>query len=280
MRLASIFSPLLTLALAAALLSTSACSSHFGSWQSSSTSVFGQSVSDENGVLKLNGTQLPFSRWVDVSLEVGAQAALELGTATDAIRVTGVAGTTAALRVQIHSEQEGDGDAVLKDGRLVATSTGGREVFINAIEGTLPATAELKLVSGTGEVQADSLSAAALQVSVGTGALTLRDCNTGSIKVKSGTGDITITQGASPSLDVESGTGSVSLSDWMGAEVSLTTGTGGLSLTRCSVEDLHCKSGTGDLLLDGGKLVRVDFTGGTGHVTQRNDAQVGSLTAR
>jgi len=300
MRRTSLLCRLSSLAVLTALLAGTGCVAHFGNWSGGSSDIFGQSVSEREGVLTVDGTPLKFERWVDVSADLAGGSKLELGTASDAIRVNGVAGTTATLKARLYSEIEGDGKAVIENGRLVARSQGGGKVFINAIEGTVPAGLALDVQSGTGPIEVSALSGEAnLYASSGTNTVRLRGCKTGPIKIDSGTGDVRLETVTTTTLGIENGTGDVFVEDTSAASANIESGTGDITLTRCKVTGvtelssgtgdtsltgcelttLKCASGTGDLTLDGGKLDRVEFSSGTGDLTQRNGVVIGSLSA-
>jgi hypothetical protein len=285
------------LAAAALLAGTSSCVFRIGGWGDSSD-VFGHSVSSDDGVLTVDGTPLPFDRWVEVSLDLASVPQLELGTATDVIRIQGVAGTTATLKARLYSEIEGDGAALIESGRLVARSQGGGKVFINAIDGSVPAAIGLKLTSGTGAIDVSALAGTApVSVDDGTGNATLRGSATGELKVSMGTGDLRVEDGEAPSLTVETGTGDVHLVRLKSSQSSIESGTGAVSLTGCELGTVRFESGTGSMRIDGGRLgtVRfesgtgglhvesgdlesVRFESGTGDITQSKGAMIGSIS--
>jgi Putative adhesin len=268
----------LSFVLCAALLGSSGCVFHFGDFHAGTADIFGQSVSTSDGVITVDGTKLPFNRWVDVTADLAGTEKVELGTASDTIRVSGAAGTTATLKAHLYSEIEGDGKGVFENGRLVARSQGNGVVFINAIEGTVPAGLALTVESGTGSIEVSALSGdRSVDLSNGTGDIALRRSSTGAVKAETGTGDILIEEGTAPSLTATSGTGSVALSRCHSPEVTVDEGTGDATLTGCECGAVEISSGTGDLVLDAGKYDRVHFSSGTGDLTQRNGVMVGSL---
>ncbi len=297
MRLTTPLSRLSSLVVLGSLLAGSGCVLHLGNWSDDSSEIFGHSVSGHDGVLTVDGTRLPFNRWVDMSAEYAGTETLELGTASDAIRVSGVPGSTVTLRARLYSEIEGDGTAVLEHGRLVARSQGGGKVFINAIEGTVPEGTALNVRSGTGEIEVSALAGeAALSMSDGTGTMTLHDCTAGpimldggtgdshvqrivagTVNAHSGTGDVVIEDLTATLVGIEIGTGDVSLARCHATRITLDAGTGDTSMTGCEAGVLKCESGTGDLVLDGGKYEDVRFSSGTGDLTQHNSVAIGSL---
>ncbi|HTE07053.1 MAG TPA: DUF4097 family beta strand repeat-containing protein [Planctomycetota bacterium] len=300
MRRTSLTTRLPSLALAAALLAGSGCVMHFGNWHESTSDIWGQSVSTDEGKLSVDGTLLPFDRWVDVTADLSGAAGVELATASDTIRVAGAAGTTATLKARLWSEIEGDGTAVFEGGRLLARSQGGGKVFINAIEGSIPAALALRAQSGTGMLDVSALAGdACVDLESGTGDVALRDSRVGEVTLHSGTGDkllkgvtgtafgidggtgdARLDDSTADSIHVKSGTGDAFLTGCHAPEAWVESGTGDVSLARCELGRSRVHSGTGDLLLDGGKLDDIEFDSGTGDLVQRGGVVIGSYRER
>jgi hypothetical protein len=189
----------------------------------------GGGLSERNGVLYKDGVALPNHRWVALQIPKEAKS-LSLEAATGDITL-GMG--EAAVEVQLFSEVENDGSVALVDGRPVVSSAGGHAVALNGVRGTVPATMQLTLDDGTGEVSLDGLKGAPrLHVKCGTGDILLHGTTLDDVTVESGTGDLKLEDCKLARLEAESGTGDIRL---RGTHV-----TGGL-----------IKSGTGDVILSG-----------------------------
>ena len=156
------------------LLCTTGCMVSLGGWGSSSSN----GVSVRNGTVYLNGTKLPFERWVDVNAEMGDASVAYLSTSTGPLALRGTTGSSVSLQALVHSELEGDGGAQFVAGKLELVKGQGKAI-INAIRGTIPNNVSVNLATGTGIIRlANMQGEGTLKLASGTGA-------TASAKVKS-----------------------------------------------------------------------------------------------
>jgi hypothetical protein len=266
---------------ALALIAAAGCSISVDGWSSSSSSIWGHDIEEHDGYLVVDRVRLDYERWDEVELSTADIGVMTIGTASDAVRLAGADGAhgrTARLRVHVYSELDGDGTIAFRDGRLMAVSERGK-VFINSVDGTIPADLDLAVATGTGSI---SLSGVAqdkqLTISTGTGDMRLEDVAPARLSVETGTGDLRVKGGGAQTLVVESGTGDVRLSGGRWGEVRVNSGTGDLFLEDCTTNDARLSSGTGDLILDGGTCGKVSIDSGTGDLSKRGGAEVRAVS--
>jgi DUF4097 and DUF4098 domain-containing protein YvlB len=262
--------------LACTLLAVPACVIHIGShgdWDfegptshsHSTSSVNGQMVETGDGEVSVDGTRLPYSRWVEATLEADPAAALHVQTASGSIQLTGGDGPS-HVSALVWSEFEGDGKVVIEKGELVARGERGK-TLIDEVRGQLPRGAALRADSGTGDVELHGFAGAPeLGLGSGTGHLLAHDCATTSLHAKSGTGDVRVEGGSGERLDAESGTGDINCRGAHFGQANLHSGTGDLEVTDCSFDRLQVDSGTGDATIRGGKIGELHHDMGTGEL--------------
>jgi hypothetical protein len=183
-----------------------------------------------DGVYTEDGVDLPYHRWVALALPDGTTH-LELTAGTQDMTL---AAGPAALEVQVFSEVENDGTVSLVNGKPVVTSASAHGVAIDGVRGGVPATMDLVLTSGTGDVRLGGLNGAP------------------HLRIKCGTGDIQLADAVLDDVSLESGTGDVELEGSKLAHLDAHCGTGDVRLRRGSqVAAGMIKSGTGDVVLSG-----------------------------
>src|SRR5690348_9873957 len=79
----------------------------------STTTINGQTVESGGDGFWVDGTRLPYSRWVDATLEADPAAALHVQTASGEIQLTGADGTP-HVSALVWSEFEGDGRVTIE----------------------------------------------------------------------------------------------------------------------------------------------------------------------
>ena len=250
------------------LLALPACMINLGAgWDD--VTVGGRSVSVKGNVLTVDGTDLNYSRWVDVGVADAGTGELHLATATGPIELAG-ASAGLVLQARLWSEFEGDGRVELRGGELVTTSDRGGVLLVNELKGTVPPAAPLKLESGTGPVTVSGLlGAPSFDGQTGTGELVLKGCEAREIQVESGTGALRLSDCKAGRIEISSGTGDVLLSGCDTDELKFESGTGDVELASCQVRTLHGETGTGDVLLRQCGLGTVSFESGTGDIVLR-----------
>ncbi len=236
----------------------------------------GVSVSDDAGVVSVDGVTLPHARWL--ALDVPADVTgLELASATREIRVsTAAPGEAARLEGQVFSEVEGEGALALLEGRLVATPTGAGRVLLNGVRGSVPAGIRLQTRCGVAltSVQAPH-GLAGLQARCGTGALELGGGPLGAVGLENGTGATTLSGVRATSVEGKSGTGAWRATDLACDELSVKSGTGSVDLAGVQCQRLRLETGTGDVKLDRCRSTSAFIESGTGDVTQSGDTDLG-----
>lgn len=288
--------PALTLATWLLPLLTCGCMVQVGSCNGSWSTSGGQSVSERDGHLVLDGMTLPYDRWVDVDLDADGVAQLDVQTATGGVELQGGEEKRCKLSVHVHSSVEGDGEVAIHDGKLEVRSQHDGKVFINDVKGSVPEEIGLVIGTGTGDVLVEhAAKGKALSIDTGTGDVTMRGSEPASLDVDVGSASVQLEQGGATSVRVDCGAGKVRIVDgqWgkiavdggatdlmaKGAKidsVSLDSGTGDLRLEGCTVDSARLDSGTGDLVIAGGSCKKASIDSGTGDIEVRDGAQVES----
>lgn len=236
------------------------------------TSQFGghSYSTDGQGVLSVDGVELPHKRWVALDLPAGG-GALRLDSPTEDTALSGSSDGASHLEVQIFSEVENDGEARVEAGRVVVTSAAGRKAVMNGARGTLAAGVRLELFSGTGDMLLENLAELGdFQADSGTGDVRLVSCGAGDVRIDSGTGDVRIEGLAGGKLEVDSGTGDVSVAASRLGSLDIATGTGDVGFRDCTSGRTAVESGTGDVTLQGtNDLGSPRYDLGTGSVETR-----------
>ncbi|MHC5212356.1 MAG: DUF4097 family beta strand repeat-containing protein [Planctomycetota bacterium] len=256
------------------------CMVSIDGWSSSSSSVWGQDVEVHDSYLVVDDVRLDHVRWEEVELSTEDVELMQVGTASEGVRLTGEDGATARLRVHLYSEIEGDGTVTFEGDRLMAVSDRGK-VFINSVEGTIPGDLDLKVATGTGEILLTSVATdRTLTISTGTGEMELAEVAPALLSVETGTGDLRAKGGGAETAVVESGTGDVWLSGGAWGEIRMESGTGDLVIKDCTTTAVRFTSGTGDLVLNGGACGKASIESGTGDLILRGDAVVEEIRER
>ena len=246
-------------------------------WGDSCTStVDGQSVRvSDGGVVSVDGVTLPYQRWVDVPVALGAGQLFHASTASGPIDLHGVDGA-GQLSVLLHSEFEGDGSVVLEDGRLQARDGQGK-VFADAVRGSLPRKLELSLSSGIGQIELRDFGGGPhIQVENGTGEVLVADCSAPAVELKSGTGDVRVERGQVDRFQASVGTSELTCQGGRFGDADVRAGTGDLSFLHCEIGHLQASAGTGDVILVGGSVDRLNHELGTGDLQLRGGVRIGS----
>ena len=286
--------PVLTLATWLLPLLTCGCMVQVGSCNGSWSSINGHSVSEHDGKLVVDGVQLDYDRWVDVDLDAGSLAQLDVQTATGPVELQGVEAKSCKLSVHVHSAVEQDGEVEISNGKLEVKSQHGGKVFINGVKGSVPEEVGLVIGTGTGDVLVEhAAKGKALSIDTGTGDVTVRGSQPASVDVDVGAAGVRLEQGGAASVTVDCGSGDVHIVDgeWgkitvdggstdlrlEGAKadsVKLDSGTGDLRLEGCTIKEARLDSGTGDLVIAGGSCKQASIDSGTGDIEVRDGAQV------
>jgi Toastrack DUF4097 len=269
--------------LACALLALPACVIRVGShgdWDfegptshgRSTTTINGQMVESSEGEIRVDGTRLPYSRWVEATLDAEPGAALHVQTACGAIQLTGADGPP-RVSALVWSEFEGDGRVTIEKGELIARGERGK-TLIDEVRGQLPRGAALRADSGTGDVELRGFAGATgLDLGSGTGDVLAHDCAAASLHARSGTGDVRVEGGTGEQLQAESGTGDVDCRGAHFGQANLHSGTGDLQVTDCSFDRLQVDSGTGDATVHGGHIGDLHHQLGTGTLHWKDAAR-------
>jgi Putative adhesin len=235
------------------------------------TSEFeGHKYGEKSGVLVVDGVPLPHKRWVQVDVPVGT-GSLRLAAATADIVLSGSPDSSSHLEVQLYSEVENDGSAILDGGKIVVRSTAGRLVIMNGARGTLAHGMRLDLGSGTGDLSLEGLPELSdLQLDSGTGDVRLTQCTAGDVRITTGTGDVHLAGLEAGRVEVDSGTGEAHLATCALSSLEVTTGTADVHFSECRSSRTEVESGTGDVLLEGqNDLGTTQYDLGTGQVRSR-----------
>lgn len=142
---------------------------------------------------------------------------------------------------------------------------------ISRAEITLPEeyAGKLTVVTGSGNVEADSLSCSSLSLTAGSGDIRLDQLDA-ALTVHTGSGNLQ-TCGCRGSLEFETGSGDVQAENQEGA-VRGSTGSGDVELPGGS-GSRAVKTGSGDVLLDcGGEAIQVETSSGDVHIRNLADA--------
>ena len=248
-----------TLLPAALLLATTGCGL--------SMHMQGFSVSDHDGRMFVDGVAVDHHREVSLQGQMDTDLRLVLNSATGLIDVVGGPGDTYELVVDLYSEFEGDGEVVLEDGQLTTDSELGGKLLVNGIRGRLPQGINLEVEAGTGQVLITSfIGAAEVRVSTGTGDVQLTSCDLGSLRVQSGTGEVGTQDVSSDRVRLKLGTGSLTAVSSEFGMLDGDSGTGDFRFQDCRVDSARFVSGVGDVRLTDTLVSEMSSTLGTGRV--------------
>ncbi len=153
------------------------------------------------------------------------------------------------LRVKVNSgdilvSKEHDEESSFTLGHVtLETSTGDVRFFADTKVGS-----SIGLVTDTGDITVTGAQGVSLSAEVGTGHVTLRDCDLKSVNLTASTGDIKLQNVKGSGMVMKVSSGDIGLASVSAASMALTASTGDIELSDVLVEgELRAETGTGEI---------------------------------